>query len=343
MHRPHHTLSIPYSTFMYSFFLKRLAPCGRTPAFCLLDGAGGRCHASPRAFHLSPTAISLWTCQRHFSLHSSGGIREASARTAGGGGVFHRSRCHLKDVRRGDRGDSQRLTFEERAERRSGKAKESRAEREQQREELQTIVRQDFPQELEELYIRMHRQSSREALKVLNTVKCIEGVELDVPGQQNQRIPLSSVGQMIKTNAQTIELTLPTPDLVTAAMQRISRLDGTWHVSKEAAGGGGGGGGQKIKIVIPPLTTQHREKAAEKIRQYLGSLKQKAKASRTNVVKLLQRAASMVEDGIVEELTQEMNSTYETFLQEKTEELELMVEELLVSNEEDEHSEERQL
>lgn len=256
--------------------------------------------------------------------------------------MFHRSRCHLKDVRRGDRGDSQRLTFEERAERRSGKAKESRAEREQQREELQTIVRQDFPQELEELYIRMHRQSSREALKVLNTVKCIEGVELDVPGQQNQRIPLSSVGQMIKTNAQTIEVTLPTPDLVTAAMQRISRLDGTWHVSKEAAGGGGGGG-QKIKIVIPPLTTQHREKAAEKIRQYLGSLKQKAKASRTNVVKLLQRAASMVEDGIVEELTQEMNSTYETFLQEKTEELELMVEELLVSNEEDEHSEERQL
>lgn len=251
--------------------------------------------------------------------------------------MFHCTRYHLKDVRKGDRGDSQRLTFEERSERRSGKAKESRAERDQQREELQTIVRQDFPQELEELYTRIHRMSAKEALKVLNTVKCIEGVELEVPGQQQQRIPLSSIGQLIKTNAQTIEVTLPTPELVTAAIQRISRLDGTWHVSKEIAGGGG----QKIKIIIPPLTTQHREKAAERIRQHLGSLKQKAKVSRTHVVKLLQRGTSLVEDGIVEELTQEMNSTYETFLQEKSEELELMIEELLVSDEDNERSEER--
>lgn len=273
---------------------------------------------------------SLYRACSHRMSHSTG-----SCRAGDSGGGFHITRCGLKDVRRGDRGESHRLTFEERAERRSGKSKELRAEREQHAQELQTMILEEFPQELEELYTRVHRQSSREALKVLNTAKCIEGIEVEVPGQENQSVPLGSVGQLIKLNAQIMELTLPTPALAATALQRISRVDGTWQVTKEA-----NGGNTKIKIVVPPLTTQHREKAAEKIRHYIAVLKQKAKGSRTNMVKLLQRTSSMVEEGVLTELTDSMNASYESFLQEKTEELELLIEELLVSNENTESGDE---
>lgn len=271
-------------------------------------------------------------------------------------GLLHCSPVLLKDPRRQNRGQSQRLTFEERAERRSGKTKELRASREAQVEELRQMVSVDFKEDMNALFEKWHGKANAAALKVLNMSLCLNQLEIPIGSStasgEERTLPLSHVGQLLKVSPNVLEVTLPTSAMANTAMQCIQRLDPTLGVSKVKEGGGQehappnplaaarstsshGNASTVLRITVSPVTTNHRDRAAENIEQLLSSFKQKAKQQRTNLVKALQSTASSIglqgDDSVVAELTQEMNQFYEEFIQEKNDEFELLAEEVRLS------------
>eukprot|EP00796_Vickermania_ingenoplastis_P011641 gene11641-8025_t len=280
------------------------------PSFC-----------STRIFSCAVDDAFLWGADQHGAF-----LRCPSA-----AGLFLRSRCLLKDIRKGDRGDSRRLTFEERAERRSGKHREMRESREQEAEDLQRLVEVDFPDELQGLFERVLEKANITSLKVLNMARCLERTEIDVgtpsptggAGAARQLLPLGRVGQLVKVNSNTFEFTAQAPTIATAALQRLTRVDSRLQITKE--------GNLKLKIVVPPMTTQYREKSAEQIKQLAALFRQKAKGSRTSMVKILQSSQAL-DSGRVRELVHAMTQTYEAFVEEKAAELELMAEEVMLSS-----------
>lgn len=231
-------------------------------------------------------------------------------------GLASATRPLRKDVHKGDRGESRRLTFEERAERRMGKTREQKESREQLLQEAQTMVSEDFPDELEAIYAKTFEKANISAMKVLNMAKCLELLEVEMAGGHN--VLLTKVAQVVKTNNTTIEITPNSTAFATPILQRVSRFDGGLQVSKE---------GLKVKVVMVPITTSRRDKTAAEINNLVTLFRQRVKESRTNAVKVLQDAG--LEEGTMQELTAMVDAAANSFVEEKAAELELLAEEVM--------------
>ncbi|CAJ1990828.1 Ribosome recycling factor [Leishmania donovani] len=221
-----------------------------------------------------------------------------------------------KDIRKNDRGDARRLTFEERAERRMGKTKDQRESREQLAQEAQVMVSEDFPEELEAIYAKTSEKANISAMKVLNMAKCLELLEVEVAG--GHTVLLVKVAQVVKTSTTTIEITPNSASFGNTILQRVSRFDSALQVSKE---------GTKIRVVIPPITTARRDKTVAEVNNLISTFRQRVKQSRTKAVKVLQDAG--LADGVQQELTALVDSTANAFVEEKAAELELLSEEVM--------------
>lgn len=240
----------------------------------------------------------------------------STAHTPTGAGWASLTRPLRKDIRKGDRGESRRLTFEERAERRMGKTREQKESREQLMQEAQTMVSEDFPEELESIYAKTFEKANISAMKVLNMAKCLELLEVEMAGGHN--VLLTKVAQVVKTNNTTIEIAPNSPSFATPILQRVSRFDSGLQVSKE---------GTKIKVVMVPITTARRDKTGVEISNLVAQFRQRVKESRTNAVKVLQDAG--LEEGVQQELAAMVDAAANSFVEEKAAELELLAEEVM--------------
>lgn len=296
------------------------------------EGEGEQVRVNGRRTHLGP----LLALERCCSSSSSSTVMSAtfpvtmrsssSSSSFNAGGSFRCTAICRRDVRRQNRGESQRLTFEERADRRSGKLKELRASREEVLEEMQRVVDTEFPEALEALYEKVHAKATIAALKVLNVFKCIEGLDIEI--QPGRTVPLGRAAQLVKLDHHTLEISAPTVAIATAALQRISRLDGTYQITKESNG--------RLRVSFPVITTQHRERAAALIRECESTLKSKAKSRRTEQVKWLAKmaanataAAGVDSTATLQQWTEQMDAHYEHFLLEKTGNLALLVQQVM--------------
>lgn len=228
----------------------------------------------------------------------------------------------LKDVHRGDRGEAHRLTYEERKERRTGQARATRDTQEKTAEELQAFISDTFPAELDDIFNAIYAKATREAYKVTHIMRSIESVPLDLAGAPAP-IPASRVGQVIKVNESTYEYTAHNAAAATAALNAISRHDSALTVSKDGA--------VKVKIVVPPMTTQRREKAAQHVHHLMATLKQKLKIRKTGAIKFIGNStlASSLRSADRTQYLEEIDQIHDSFLKEKEAELELLVEEVL--------------
>lgn len=225
------------------------------------------------------------------------------------------TRVLLKDVRKNDRGDSRRLTFEERSERRMGKNRQQRESKEQLQEEAQMMVAEDYPDELESIFAKIAERVNVSAMKVLNMAKCLELIEVEVPG--GHKVLLTAVAQVAKVSNTMVEIEPSTPSFASSLLQCVSRFDATLNVSKE---------GTKIRVALPPVTTARRDKAAHEIEREVGNLRQRVKQARTSAGKVIQEAG--LNDGVAQELIAELDKLTSAFLDEKVAELELLSEEV---------------
>ncbi|KAG5496509.1 hypothetical protein JIQ42_03336 [Leishmania sp. Namibia] len=267
----------------------------RLPAALLLSGAG-----APRASEVS--RASAWA--------SSSSLATAKVSLCSATAPLR------KDVRKNDRGDARRLTFEERAERRTGKTRDQRESREQLVQEAHLMVSDDFPEELEAIYAKAAEKANISVMKVLNMAKCLELLDVEVAG--GHTVLLIKVAQVVKTGNSTIEITPNSASFGNAILQRVSRFDSTLQVSKE---------GTKIRVVMPPITTARRDKTVAEVNNLVSVFRQRVKQSRTKAVKVLQDAG--LDDGVQRELAAVIDSTASAFVEEKVAELELLAEEVM--------------
>ncbi|KAG5498555.1 hypothetical protein JKF63_02841 [Porcisia hertigi] len=222
----------------------------------------------------------------------------------------------LKDVRKNDRGDARRLTFEERAERRMGKTRDQRESREQLVQDAQTMVFDDLPEELEAIYVKTSEKANISAMKVLNMAKCLELLEVEMAG--GHTVLFTKVAQVVKTGHTTIEITPNSSSFSGLILQRVSRFDSTLQVSKE---------GSIIRVVLPPITTARRDKVVAEVKNLILTFRQRVKQSRAKALKVLQDAR--LDDGVLQELSAVVDSTTNSFVEEKAAELELLSEEVM--------------
>lgn len=243
-------------------------------------------------------------------------VQSASYSSSSASGTLQCSLVLRKDIRKGDRGESRRLTFEERAERRMGKTREQKASKEQLEQEAQTMVAVDFPEELEALYATTAEKANISAMKVLNMAKCLELLEVEVAG--GHAVLLTKIAQVVKTGPSTLEVVPNNASFGSAILQRVSRFDGSLQVSKE---------GPKIMVGLPPVTTARRDKTVAEVQALTVSFRQKVKQARTHMGKVLQDSG--LDDNMQEELKESLDSTVNSFVEEKAAELELLAEEVM--------------
>ncbi|ORC91038.1 ribosome recycling factor [Trypanosoma theileri] len=222
-------------------------------------------------------------------------------------------RC--KDVRRGDRGDSRRLTFEERAERRTGKSREQKVAKENLLQEAETVVNEDVPEELEHVYMQHFERANVSAMKVLNMAKCLELLEVDVGG--GRKVPLAKVAHVVKTGNATLEVVPQTASFASAILQRVTRFDSTLRVTKEQ---------QKIRVALPPITTGRRDRAVAEIEAQCSAFRLKAKSVRAHATRALQDAG--LDESAVRELQTRLDENVNAFTEEKVAELQQLAEDV---------------
>ncbi|KEG09904.1 ribosome recycling factor [Trypanosoma grayi] len=216
---------------------------------------------------------------------------------------------HCKDIRRGDRGESRRLTFDERAERRMGKTREQKVAKENLLQDAEMVINEDVPDELEHVFVQHFERANVSAMKVLNMAKCLELLEVDVGG--GHKVLLTKVAQVVKTSNSTLEIVPHNTSFANPILQRVTRFDGTLQVTKEQ---------QKIRVMMPPITTGRRDKAAAEIHQVISLFRQKIKHVRTNASKALQGAG--IDEGAARELHVQLDETVNAFTEQKVAELE---------------------
>ncbi|CBH11678.1 hypothetical protein, conserved [Trypanosoma brucei gambiense DAL972] len=246
-------------------------------------------------------SIRWWNIARHH--------QQLTALRLVGSFPFNSTIQRLKDVRRGDRGESRRLTFEERSERRSGKSREQKAQKENLLQEAETVVSEDVPEELEQVFQHHFERANVSAMKVLNMAKCLEQLDVDVGG--GRKVLLTKVAQVLKTGAATMEVVPQNVSFASPILQRVTRFDGTLQVSKEQ---------QKIKITMPPITTARRQKAVEEIQLVVSSFKNKVKQVRTQASRALQESG--IDETASRELHQQLDECVHSFVEDKVTELE---------------------
>lgn len=87
--------------------------------------------------------------------------------------------------------------------------------------------------------------------------------------------------------------------------------------------------GPKLKLLVPLLTTQRREKAASEIRNLISELRNRVKHQRTMAGKTIQTFG--FDEGFTRTLGTELDDAAEDFLKEKVAELELIAEEVMLA------------
>lgn len=121
-------------------------------------------------------------------------------------GAFSATRCLLKDIGRPDRGDSRRLTFDERSERRAGKTKDQKDAGELKRQEAEEFVSTEFPQGLQTIFEKTEELCQNSHMKIVNMLKFLERLEIEVvPGKVMLLLQLAT---LVKVTSSEMELTL---------------------------------------------------------------------------------------------------------------------------------------
>jgi ribosome recycling factor len=224
------------------------------------------------------------------------------------------SRVLMKDVRRHDFGDSRRLSFEERSDKRAGKSKDQKVAREQLLAEAEQFAESEFPEDLERVFEKVQERSNMLSLRILNIVKCIECLEMELPSgaPKTARKPLLlQIANVVKTKPNELEVTPTVSSMASSVLTRISRFDGSLLVSKEQ---------NKIRVVVPPMTTARRDKAASDIRGLLVDFKQKVKIARQNASRVLSSIG--VDDAALRTLNDLLDSKVTEFVEDKSAEIE---------------------
>ncbi|CUI14848.1 Hypothetical protein, putative [Bodo saltans] len=219
-----------------------------------------------------------------------------------------------KDVKRHDYGDSRRLSFDERSDRRAGKSKDQKAAKEQLLIEAEQYAESEFPEDLERVYEKVQERASMLSLRILNIAKCIECLEMELPpgAPKTARKPLLlQVANVVKTKPNELEVTPTVTSMESTLLTRISRFDGSLLVSKEQ---------NKIRVVVPPMTTARRDKAASDIRGLLVDFKQKVKVTRQGASKVLTSIG--IDDATLRTLNDTLDSRVTEFVEDKSAEIE---------------------
>lgn len=235
---------------------------------------------------------------------------------------FSQSAIHLKDVRRHDFGESRRLSFDERSDRRAGKSKDQKIAKEQLLVEAEQFVESEFPEDLERVYEKVNERCNMLSLRILNITKCIECLEMDLPGgaPKNARKPLLlQVANVVKTKPNELEIT-PTSgsSMSSALLTRVSRFDPSLQVSKDQ---------NKIRVVVPPMTTARRDKAAADIRALIVDFKQRVKIARQGASKVL--GSIGVDDATLRMLNESLDAKVAEFVEDKAADIENVANEVV--------------
>lgn len=278
----------------------------------LSRGINGLCASSVSAGVMSPSSspAAAAAAQAHHSP-----IRSFFTPTAG----------LWKDIRHRDGGESRRLTFEERAERRIPKTKEQKRAKEQITLEAEQFVTSEFPDSLERLFEKTQERCMMLSMKVLNMAKALERLEMEAPGTApgtpaaaKKMIILLQAATVVKVKPNEVEITPLHASMSSTILQRVSRFDGTLQVTKDQ---------QKIRVVMPPMTTARRDRAAAEIESTVQEFKQRVKHVRQGA----QKSLSMIgveDEGQLKEFFVALDDTAKQFADSKEEELMLYAEEV---------------
>jgi ribosome recycling factor len=221
-----------------------------------------------------------------------------------------------KDVQRNDRGESRRLTFDERNDRRMGKNRESRDQAEQKREDATAFVNTEFNDELQALFAKYLGYCQTHHLKVVNLLKFLERAEIEVaPGN---KVMLLQLGSIVKTAPSEVEVTLMSPGNLGKVLFQLQKIDGSLMLRRD--------GNSKIKVSVPPITTELRTKAAKSIELTVSDLRNKLKGKRASAIKTLSQFG--VDDHMLRQLTLDVDANMESMTKEKILEMDQLAEEV---------------
>lgn len=229
-----------------------------------------------------------------------------------------------KDLQRNDRGESRRLTFDERNDRRMGKNRELRDQVEQKREDATAFVNNEFSDELQALFAKYLSFCQTHHLKVVNLLKFLERAEIEVaPGN---KVLLLQLGSIVKTAPSEVEVTLMSPGNLGKVMFQLQKIDGSLMMRRD--------GNAKIKVNVPPITTELRNKAAKSIELTVSDLRTKLKGKRASALKTLGQFG--VDDHLLRQLTIDLDANIENMTKEKIVEMEQLAEEVKTASGADE-------
>eukprot|EP00758_Cryptobia_borreli_P004480 Tbor_TRINITY_DN4404_c0_g1::TRINITY_DN4404_c0_g1_i1::g.8053::m.8053 len=200
----------------------------------------------------------------------------------------------------------QRLTFEERAERRTRKTSEARGNEEACMLEAQEYANNEFNEHLEGEFQRLFNNANLIVLKVTNLHQCMEGLDIDVAGK---KIPLIQAAQIVKKSDTELQIVPKQSSFASPILQRLMRFDSTISASKDQG---------FIKIIIQPTTTARREKAAQDIEGVKREFMSKLKEIRLHSVKILGQIGAGA--NFSAQLIAEMDLKVKEFQQEKIQE-----------------------
>ena len=200
------------------------------------------------------------------------------------------------------KGDSQRLTFDERAERRMGK-KTSDGSHEKAALEADMIATQEFMQQLEAEFEKAEERANLEALKITNIQRALERLDVKVAGKA---IPLVQTAQLVKVSGTELHLLPKQPSFTSPILQRLMKFDSTIGTHKEQ---------NKVKLTLQPMTGARRERAAAEIQAIRREMVEKCTHIRVSTVRLLQQTGANASH--VTELIKTVDEALKSFIDEK--------------------------
>ena len=200
------------------------------------------------------------------------------------------------------RDDSQRLTFDERAERRM-KKKDNDGSKEKAGIEAEQIANEEFMQQLEALFEKAEEKANLEALKITNIQRALERLDVKVAGKA---VPLVQAAQLIKVSGTELHLLPKQSSFASPILQRLMKFDSTIGTQKEQ---------NKIKLTLQPMTSARRERAAGEIQNIRRELVEKCTQIRVSTVRILQQTGA--DATLVTELIRTMDDNMKSFVDEK--------------------------
>lgn len=183
-----------------------------------------------------------------------------------------------RDVRNREGGPSRRMSFQELSDRRSGKYREKRAETGALAGEAEQYVTMEYEDELRGEGEKLISKAMMAALRLTNPAAALEKLDVDIGN--NQRKSLVQMAQVVRQGAQEIYIIPLSSAHSSALLQRLSRVDRSYSVSKED---------QKIKVVVPPMSRERREGTIAEVHNVESEIPLRVKAVRVRAVRYLQQ------------------------------------------------------